>query len=223
MDTYVIIVAGGKGSRMAAAQPKQFLPLNGKAILHHTLEAFHRVDPTFKYIVVLPAEHMDYWKNHCAIKKITIPHQLVEGGSERFHSVKNALSYVAGNALVLIHDGVRPLVSKQTIKNVIQTANTKQNAIPVLSIVDSVREKTNGNSIARDRNNFVTVQTPQGFHSSVIKKAYEQNFHSGFTDDATVVEALGETINLVEGNKENIKITTPADLELAAFYLQKGF
>lgn len=219
MDIFVIIVAGGKGSRMKAAQPKQFLPLKGKAILHHTLEAFHKVDPTFKYIVVLPAEHIDYWKSHCAIKKVSIQHQVVEGGSERFHSVKNALSYVTGKSLVLIHDGVRPLVSKQTIKNVIQTAKEKGNAIPVLPVIETIREKNGSGSITRDRNQFVLVQTPQAFESTLIKKAYEQNFNSGFTDDASVVEHLGETIFMVEGNRENIKVTTPEDLKLAEFWL----
>ena len=213
MTTYVIIVAGGNGSRMMVSTPKQFLPVQGKTILQHTLEAFHKVDPTFKYIVVLPEDQIDWWKSHCVIKKFNLTHQVVAGGSERFHSVKNALANITDKGLVLIHDGVRPCVSKQTIKNVIETAIKFGNAVPCLPVVESLREMENGKNVARDRSRFVTVQTPQAFLSNDIKKAYEQNYDASFTDDATVVERLGMTIHLTEGNRENIKVTTQEDLK----------
>ena len=221
MDIYVIIVAGGKGSRMAAAQPKQFLPLKGKSILQHSIEAFHKVDPTYKYIIVLPEEHIAYWQNHCEIKKFRIPHTVIKGGEERFYSVKNALSGIPENAIALIHDGVRPLVGKQTIKRVIEKVKTDGNAIPIMPIVESVRRVNRTGSESVDRKNLFTVQTPQGFKGDIIKKAYNQNFDALFTDDASVVERMGITIHTVEGNRENIKITEPFDLKLAEFYLQE--
>lgn len=204
---------------MAAAQPKQFLPLRGKSILQHSMEAFHKVDPTYKYIIVLPEEHIGYWQNHCEIKKFSIAHKVVKGGSERFNSVKNALSNVPDDALVLIHDGVRPLVSKQTIKRVIEKAIKEGNAVPVLSMIESVRKVSGNNSEAVDRTLLNTVQTPQGFKAEIIKKAYQVNYDISYTDDASVVEKAGINILTVEGNRENIKITDAFDLKLAEFYL----
>lgn len=206
---------------MAAAQPKQFLPLKGKSILQHSIEAFHKVDPTYKYIIVLPEEHIAYWQNHCEIKKFRIPHTVIKGGEERFYSVKNALSSIPDNSIVLIHDGVRPLVSKQTIKRVIERVKTEGNAVPVMPIVESVRRVNGMGSESVDRKNLFTVQTPQGFKADIIKKAYNQNFDHLFTDDASVVERMGISIHTVEGNRENIKITEPFDLKLAEFYLQE--
>jgi 2-C-methyl-D-erythritol 4-phosphate cytidylyltransferase len=219
LDIYVIIVAGGKGSRMMAAQPKQFLPLKGKSILQHSIEAFHKVDPTYKYIIVLPEEHIGYWQNHCEIKKISIAHKVVKGGSERFNSVKNALNNVPDDALVLIHDGVRPLVSKQTIKRVIEKASKEGNAVPVLPMIESVRKVSGKNSEGVDRSLLFTVQTPQGFSAELIKRAYQTPYDISFTDDASVVERMGVNIHTVEGNRENIKITDAFDLKLAEFYL----
>ena len=204
---------------MGAPQPKQFLPLKGKAILQHSIEAFHKVDPTFNYIVVLPEEHIAYWENHCKIKKFTVPHLIVKGGEQRFYSVQNALAHVKNGSHVLIHDGVRPLVSKQTIKRVIESIGKYGNGIPVMPIADSVRRKVGLGSEPVDRTQLNTVQTPQGFSAEVIKKAYEQNYHISYTDDASVVEQLGIKIHCVEGNRENIKITEPADLKLGEFYL----
>ncbi|HLP14087.1 MAG TPA: 2-C-methyl-D-erythritol 4-phosphate cytidylyltransferase [Flavobacteriales bacterium] len=220
MNTYVIIVAGGKGSRMSAAQPKQFLPIKGKAILQHTLEAFHKVDPTFKYIVVLPEQHIEYWNNHCVMKKFPVKHTVIKGGDERFHSVRNAVESITGNGIVLIHDGVRPLVSKQTIKRVIETTQKSGNAVPVLPVVESLRKNELNTSVSVDRKNMFTVQTPQGFTVDVIKEAYRLPFDSTVTDDAGLVERCGIKINTVEGNRENIKITDPFDLKLAEFYLE---
>lgn len=219
MNTTIILVAGGSGSRMAAAQPKQFLPVHGKAILHHTIEAFHRFDPTFQYLIVLPKEYLDFWKNHSEMKKIPVKQTLVEGGSERFFSVKNALQHVQGKGLVAIHDGVRPMVSKHTIRYCLETAREKGNAIPVLPVVDSLRKVQGEQSHPADRNHFRLVQTPQCFDVDLIKRAYQQDFDPLFTDDASVVEKLGVQMHLVEGNRENIKITTPFDLKLAEMLL----
>lgn len=203
-----------------AAQPKQFLPLKGKAVLQHTIEAFHKLDPTFKYLVVLPEQHIDYWKSHCAIKKFNVSHTVIPGGDERFYSVRNALQQVPDNSLVLIHDGVRPLVSKATIKRVLDTTIKQGNAIPVMPVVESLRKKERQETVAADRKNYFTVQTPQGFSGALIKKAYTQEFDPTFTDDATVVEKTGAHIHLVEGNRENIKITDPFDLALAEFLMK---
>jgi len=217
--TTIIIVAGGSGKRMASAQPKQFLPIHGKAILHHTIEAFHKVDPTFRYVVVLPEEYIDYWKNHAAMKKIPVEQTLVAGGAERFFSVKNALKEVPKSGLVAIHDGVRPLVSKHTIRYALETAAEKGNAIPVLPVVDSVREVFGESTRPVDRSHYRLVQTPQCFDAELIHRAYAQDYYPSFTDDASVVEKLGVHINLVEGNRENIKITTSFDLKLAEVLL----
>jgi len=203
-----------------AAQPKQFLPLKGKAVLQHTIEAFHKLDPTFKYLVVLPEQHIDYWKSHCTIKKFRIAHTVIAGGDERFYSVRNALQQVPDNSVVLIHDGVRPLVSKNTIKRVLETTLKQGNAIPVMPVIESLRKTDKEGSTAIDRKNYFTVQTPQGFSGALVKKAYTQDFDPAFTDDATVVEKMGVHIHLVEGNRENIKITDPFDLELAEFLME---
>lgn len=207
---------------MKAVQPKQFLPLRGKAVLQHTIEAFHQVDPTFKYIVVLPHQHIDYWQSHCTMKKFAVKHTVVAGGEERFFSVRNALQQISDNSIVLIHDGVRPLVSKQTIKRVIETTQKTGNAIPVMPVIESLRKQEHNHSIAVDRKHYVSVQTPQGFSGSIIKKAYCQDYDPAFTDDATVVEKTGIKINLVEGNRENIKITDPFDFQLAELLMQQS-
>lgn len=221
MGTTIIIVAGGHGSRMGAAQPKQFLPLEGKAILQHTLERFHVVDPTFHYMVVLPEEHVDYWRNHVRMKGYKVEHEIVAGGEERFFSVRNAVERLPERGVTMIHDGVRPLVSKATIRRVLTTAQNDGTAVAVMPVVDSIRKKGERDSHAVDRNGLYLVQTPQGFHNSILKQAYRQPYQSSFTDDATVVERMGHTIHLVDGNKENIKITGPDDMELAAYYLSK--
>lgn len=220
LETYIIIVAGGRGSRMNAAQPKQFLPLKGKAILQHTLEAFHKVDPTFKYILVLPEQHIDYWNSHSRMKKIAVQHTVIKGGTERFYSVQNALQQIPDNSLVLIHDGVRPLVSKATIKRVLECTLKNGNAIPVLPVTESLRKQHGTTNTSVDRQGFFTVQTPQGFTGALIKKAYQQAYDPSFTDDASVVEKTGVSIHLVDGNRENIKITDPFDLELAEFLMK---
>jgi 2-C-methyl-D-erythritol 4-phosphate cytidylyltransferase len=219
-ETYIIIVGGGVGKRMEAGQPKQFLPLNGKTILQHTLEAFHASDPTFKYIVVLPESSIDFWKSHVKIKKISIPHIVVEGGKERFHSVRNALASINGKGIVAIHDAVRPFVSKQTLKNCFEGVKKSGNAVPVIEVSDSIRIITSSGSDMVNRTLVKRVQTPQCFLLPEIKKAYEQEYNPKFTDDASVAEAMGMKINLVEGNPENIKITTPFDMQLAESFFK---
>lgn len=221
MSDYIIIVAGGSGKRMQASEPKQFLPLAGKAILHHTIETFYRFDPTFKFIVALPKEHIGYWRNHVRMKNVPGEQILVEGGEERFYTVKNALEQVKGSGLVMIHDGVRPLVSAQTIKNCINEAKVFGNAVPVIPIMDSVRHIHENGSHPVNRNHLRIVQTPQVFDAGLLKKAYATEYLPSFTDDASVVEHFGARIHLVEGNPENIKITTPYDMELAEFLLSR--
>jgi 2-C-methyl-D-erythritol 4-phosphate cytidylyltransferase len=215
---YAIIVAGGKGERMGASTPKQFLELAGKPILMHTLEKFRTTFPEIEIIVALPENQIDFWEGLFHTYKMPkVRHQIVLGGATRFNSVQNALQLVKENSIVAIHDGVRPLVNTATIKRCFAEAEEKGNAIPVVEVVDSLRhyskqEKTNE---AVSRSCYRIVQTPQCFSSELILRAYEQDFDKLFTDDATVVEKLGETINLVVGNRENIKITNQEDLILA--------
>ncbi len=216
MKDYVIIVAAGSGSRMKAALPKQFLELNGKTILQHTIEKFYQYDPLLGIIVVLNPEYVQFWKELTRTIQFDIPHDVVDGGSERFFSVKNAIDSIADeNGIVGIHDAVRPLVSMRTIDACYNTARTKSNAVPVIHITDSIRMVNEHGSVVSDRNLFRMVQTPQCFEISLLRKAFEQPFHPSFTDDASVLESFGEKINLVEGNRENMKITTAEDLRMA--------
>jgi 2-C-methyl-D-erythritol 4-phosphate cytidylyltransferase len=218
MPNYAIIVAGGKGERMGQQVPKQFLELAGKPILMHTIEKFYNTSPELNIILALPENQFDYWEELCYKYGFTkIPHQIVAGGKTRFDSVKNALKLVTESGIVAIHDGVRPLVSAQTITNCIVAAQINGNAIPVVDVVDSLRfvSKQENTNKAVTRSCYKSVQTPQCFKTEIIIKAYEQDFDESFTDDASVVEKLGYQINLVEGNIENIKITSPIDIALA--------
>lgn len=215
MKSYAIIVAGGSGTRMNSAVPKQFLLLKGSPVLFHTLKRFYEYDSSINTILVLPEKHIAYWEKLCKKHKFSLPHQTVAGGKERFFSVRNALERITENAIIAIHDGVRPLVSIETIKTCFITAKKKGNAIPVIPIAESIRQKTKQGNKAVNRNEFCIVQTPQCFRSALLKKAYRQKFSSRFTDDASVVEKCGYKVNLVDGNRENIKITSPADLKIA--------
>jgi 2-C-methyl-D-erythritol 4-phosphate cytidylyltransferase len=215
-QNHVIIVAGGSGSRMETDTPKQFLLLKGKPVLMHTCETFYRFDPSLSFIIVLPAEHIDTWETLCKTHSFTIPHRVVEGGSERFYSVRNALRTIHPNeSLVAIHDGVRPLVSHQTIQTAFDAAYKHGNAIPVIPVIESVREKNQTENRIIDRSKLHLIQTPQVFKCSLICKAYEQDYSSLYTDDASVLEEMGEKIVLTKGNLENIKITRPIDLIIA--------
>lgn len=210
-----IVVAGGKGERMNAVIPKQFLEIQGKPILMHTLEVFRRYDALMELILVLPSVQIQLWKELCKKHAFNIPHQIVDGGQTRFQSVKNGLKVIRSNSLVAIHDGVRPFVSMDTIARCFDEAEKSGAAIPVIDLVESIRQITDNESFSVDRNAYKLVQTPQVFESELLKKAYEQEFTPLFTDDASVVEALGTKIQLVEGNRENIKITTEYDLKIA--------
>jgi 2-C-methyl-D-erythritol 4-phosphate cytidylyltransferase len=215
MKDYVIIVAGGSGSRMNSTLPKQFLELNGRPIICHTIERFYQYNPEMQIVVVLSGDYLQFWDDLRRTIRFHIPHQLVSGGSERFFSVKNGLAVIEDARVIGIHDAVRPMVSVRTIERCYHTAADHKTAVPVITINDTLREVESGMSKTVDRNKFRIVQTPQCFDAAVLKAAFEQEYKPEFTDDATVVEFYGEKINLIEGNKENIKITTPEDLDLA--------
>ena len=221
MHVYVILVAGGSGKRMGSDIPKQFLLLNLKPVLMHTLERFAKTFPEANIILVLPKDQIQYWNELVTKFNFNIHHQVVEGGSERFYSVKNAIDHIPENfsGVVAIHDGVRPMVSSKTIQNCIDAAKENDSAIPVIPLTDSIRKIENGHSFHQNRNVYRLVQTPQCFKYEILKKAYNQPFSPVFTDDASVVESLNYKISLVEGNVENIKITTPTDLLIAEAFL----
>ncbi|MEQ8415256.1 MAG: 2-C-methyl-D-erythritol 4-phosphate cytidylyltransferase [Imperialibacter sp.] len=221
-EKYVIIVAGGSGSRMGSALPKQFLEVNGRPILMRTIEVFFSFDPSIAVILVLPQSNMDLWKELCKEHRFLPAHQIVAGGASRFQSVRNGLELLPDKGLVAIHDGVRPFVSAEVIAQGFKVASKQGNAIVSLPLKESIREVSgSGNkSAARDRSKYRLIQTPQTFDIRVIKKAYEQFESPLFTDDASVVESAGESIVLIEGNEANIKITHPADLLIADAFLK---
>lgn len=215
MKRYAVIVAGGKGLRMGYERPKQFLCIGGRPILMHTLEAFHRFDKAMQLIVVLPRDHQPLWHTLCEEYLFSTPYLLADGGETRFHSVKNGLALIPDGGLVAIHDGVRPFVSREVLERCFQAAATHQAVLPVVPVVDTVRQITSEGSHTVDRNAYKLVQTPQVFDVNLLKVAYKQPYTPFFTDDASVVEAMGQQVTLVEGNRENIKITTPFDLIIA--------
>lgn len=217
----VLIVAGGKGERMQADLPKQFIEIAGKPILMHSIEAFVHYDTSIQIVLVLPANQRISWDALCKKHNFKIPHQVVLGGDSRFQSVKNGLSTIYDAALVAVHDGVRPLVSTETIERCFEAAETFEAVIPVVDLVDSIRQVSTNESKSMDRNAYKLVQTPQVFDASLLKKAYEQEFSPFFTDDASVVEKMGVKVKLVAGNRENIKITTAYDLAIAELFLSE--
>jgi len=216
-QNYAIIVAGGSGTRMGSDIPKQFLMLNGKPVLMHTLEAFYHTSVQPRLILVLAANYRSQWEQLCMEHSFYIPHDLVNGGESRFHSVKNALDIIDefADTLVAIHDAVRPLVNKEIIEESFRHAGKHGNAITAVKSRDSVRQLKNKVSSSIDRNEIYLVQTPQTFKFSQLKKAYTQTYDSKFTDDASVVERAGMPINMVEGNYQNIKITFREDIAIA--------
>lgn len=219
MSKTVIITAGGIGKRMGSKVPKQFLLLNGKPLLYWTIEKFYQFDSQMQIIVSLPKDWMQFWENACEEYRISIPHILVEGGQERFHSIQNALKFATGD-LIAIHDGVRPLVSINLIQNGFETAKLKGSAVPVVELKESIREVSENSSKAVPRSNYRIVQTPQTFQKEIIEKAYQQEFNSTVTDDACLVESIGYNIELIEGEQQNIKITDPTDFALAEILLK---
>jgi len=203
---------------MGCSMPKQFLEINNKPILLHTVQKMHQSLEDSEIILVLPKAEFKNWENICQKHKFNTSHKLVEGGNTRFESVKNGLKKIKESSVIAIHDGVRPLVNKNVVKQCMLIAKDKGSAVPVIKVDDSLRKKTLNGSISVNRNEFLIVQTPQCFKSEIILKAYQQDFNNKFTDDSSVVEDLGLEIQLVKGNKENIKITTPEDLKKAKFY-----
>ncbi|MBO4475100.1 MAG: 2-C-methyl-D-erythritol 4-phosphate cytidylyltransferase [Bacteroidales bacterium] len=216
---YAVFVAGGSGTRMGGAVPKQFLELGGIPILQLTVEAFLAAEPSANVITVLPAGHVDEWKELCLRHAVSFPQTIVKGGITRFHSVLAALGKVPDGAIVSIHDGVRPFVPPSLVRSMLDSMSAPggpEALIPVLPVTDTLRSTVPGTP-APDRSTMVAVQTPQMFLSEKLKAAYRQPYDTSFTDDATVAERAGMVISTVPGDKFNIKITTPEDLRLAAF------
>ncbi len=214
MNYHVIIVAGGSGTRMNSAVPKQFMLLKGRPLLFHTLEAFHKACPESSILLVLPPDQFVVWGKLVEQFGFDIPHRCAEGGSTRFHSVKNGLSLIT-DGIVAVHDGVRPLVSTETIQRCFSLALEKGSGVPVIPVSDSIRLINGQNSSALNRTNVRLVQTPQCFRVDLLKAAYSQPYQDGFTDCASVWESSGQQVFLTEGNAENIKITQPFDLLIA--------
>lgn len=226
MMDYIIIVAGGKGLRMGGDIPKQFLPVGGKPVLMRTIERFREALPKINIILVLPQAQQDYWQELCQQYHFPLPsfgapedgsYQLANGGETRFHSVQNGLSLVPDDAegVVGIHDGVRPFVSIEVIRRCYDAAREKKAVIPVIPVVETVRHLQEKSSMTVPRDAYRLVQTPQCFDIQLLKAANQQPYNDVFTDDASVVESFGFDITLVDGNRENIKITTPFDLKIA--------
>ena len=218
---YIIIVAGGKGLRMGSDIPKQFLPIGGKPVLMRTLERFREYSPDLQIILVLPKAQQDYWQRLCQEYDFRVEYQLTDGGETRFHSVQHGLALIPDDAegVVGVHDGVRPFPSIDVIRCCYETARTAKAVIPVIPVVETLRHLTGApcevKSHTVPRDEYRLVQTPQCFDIQLLKAANCQPYNDTFTDDASVVEAFGFAITLVEGNRENIKITTPYDLKIA--------
>lgn len=222
---YIIIVAGGKGLRMGSDIPKQFLPIGGKPVLMRTLERFREYSAELQIILVLPEAQQAYWHQLCEEYHFDVEYTLANGGQTRFHSVQNGLAKMpdVAQGVVGVHDGVRPFPSIEVIRNCFETAREKKAVIPVIPVVETVRKilpenpdiPDNPTSITVPRDQYRLVQTPQTFDIQLLKAANRQPYNDGFTDDASVVESYGHRITLVEGNRENIKITTPYDLKIA--------
>ena len=214
---YIIIVAGGKGLRMGTDIPKQFLPIGGKPVLMRTLERFREYSADLQIILVLPKAQQDYWQELCQEYDFKVEYQMTDGGETRFHSVQHGLALIPDDAegVVGVHDGVRPFPSIDVIRNCYETARKKKAVIPVIPIVETVRHLQDETSVTVPRGDYRLGQTPQTFDIQLLKAANRQPYNDGFTDDASVVEAFGFDVTLVEGNRENIKITTPYDLKIA--------
>lgn len=228
---YVIIVAGGKGLRMGSDIPKQFLPIGGRPVLMRTIDRFREYSEELQIILVLPKAQQDYWHQLCKEYAFPLPstgevgkgfYLLADGGETRYHSVQNGLALIPDNAegVVGVHDGVRPFPSVEVIRNCYETAREKKAVIPVIPVVETVRHLKGETSETVPRGDYRLVQTPQTFDIQLLKSANRQPYNDNFTDDASVVEAFGFDITLVEGNRENIKITTPYDLKIAEVLIE---
>lgn len=221
MKKFVLIAAGGAGNRLQHKLPKQFIELAGKPVLMHAIQAFFTYAPDINVVLVLHESMTGTWERLCTKHRFFTNVQLCHGGPTRFHSVKNGLRYIPDDALLAVHDGVRPLVSLDTISRVYHFAGKFGNAIPVVKPNESVRIVDSALSKPIDRETVRMVQTPQCFIAGKLKKAFNRNYHESFTDEATVFEQEGERLFLVEGNHENIKITHPADLAFAESILAR--
>lgn len=212
---YVIIVAGGKGLRMGGEVPKQFMPVGGLPVLMRTMLRFREYSPDLHVILVLPKAQQEYWRSLCRQHQFNVPYLLAQGGRTRFHSVQNGLMLIPDDAqgLVGVHDGVRPFVSVDVIARCYEAAKTERAVIPVTPVVETLRHIPTQKNVLRS--DYCMVQTPQVFDIQVLKAANRQPYQDGFTDDASVVEAYGHEVKMVDGNRENIKITTPFDLKIA--------
>ena len=223
MDRHVIIVAGGKGLRMGADVPKQFIPIGGLPVLMHTINAFRTCDAAIDIILVLPESQFDYWHELCRKYDFNVGCRLAAGGRTRFHSVQNGLALIDGNdGLVAVHDGVRPFVTAEFINECFEAAEREGAVIPVTDVIETLRRKSaDGTSHVVPRSDYCLVQTPQVFRADILKQAYWQDYSESFTDDASVVEAAGYAVALVSGSRNNIKITTPSDLVIAETLLSR--
>jgi 2-C-methyl-D-erythritol 4-phosphate cytidylyltransferase len=209
---------------MGGELPKQFIPVEGRPVLMRTLDAFHACDASIQLILVLPHDHQAYWHELCAQYQFAVPHRIADGGATRFHSVQSGLSLVdASEALVAVHDGVRPFVSPEVISRCYAEAEAHGAVVPVIPVVETVRQLVGEGSKTVARDAYRLVQTPQTFRATLLRRAYEQPYTDAFTDDASVVEALGCAVSLVDGNRENIKLTTPFDLIVAKALVDSGW
>lgn len=223
MKNYAIIVAGGSGKRIGGKTPKQFLLLDGLPVLMHTINAFASSNSKPSILLVLNERVIAAWEVLCEKHTFKIPHKIIIGGEERFHSVKSALKQLDGEGLIAIHDGVRPLVSINLIDKCFAQAAELGSAIPAVMASDTIRQrKSTRKSIVLDRDEIFLVQTPQTFRLSLVKEGYNQNFSSTFTDDASVVEKFGTEVFLIEGERANIKITYQVDLDFAELLLKNN-
>ena len=219
---FAIIVAGGKGLRMGTELPKQFLILDGTPVLVHTIRAFISAVSGITIVLVLPDSHLDYWNSLAGEYFPNQKIQTVSGGKTRYHSVKNGLNRInKEEGLVAVHDAVRPCISHEIIRNSFLEAQKNKSAIVSVPLKDSIREVTKESNKALDRSKFRLIQTPQTFDLKTLKASYELDYQSNFTDDASVVESFGETINLIEGDYRNLKITTPEDLKSAELFIKE--
>lgn len=221
MDKYAVIVAGGKGLRMGNAMAKQFLPLEGKPVLYYTIKAFADAYADMKLVLVLPQEQLSYAQMVLQAFPGRIDMTIVAGGATRFHSVQNGLKAVTDNSVIFVHDGVRPLVSVDLIRACYEQAVAKGSAIPAIPVADSMRIIDGEDSEPVDRQFMRSIQTPQTFRADILLPAFEQEYFERFTDEATVVEAYGEQVYLIEGEQNNIKLTTPMDMLVAETILKE--
>jgi 2-C-methyl-D-erythritol 4-phosphate cytidylyltransferase len=218
MSFSIIITAGGIGRRMNSTVPKQFIEVNGLPILMHTIKRFYDYDSSCEIILTLPEDWLIYWSEMRIKYNFQIPHHVVSGGVERYDSIKNALDH-CHTEIIGVHDGVRPLVSMETIHRCLELVKKEGAVIPVLGLKESIRKMEGEFSIALERKEYFTVQTPQFFTFDILNKAYHLPFHDKITDDASLVEEAGFKISLVEGNEENIKVTTPFDLKIINLFI----